>query len=89
MVTASLVLAVAGLAVSAYLTYEHFTASTTLACPETSRVNCVKVTSSSYSAVLGVPVAVLGLAFFLGILPLLLPAAWRSPRWPASPSPSW
>jgi uncharacterized membrane protein len=75
-------LAVAGLGVAAYLTVEHFTASTTLACPETSTVNCQKVTTSAQSAFLGIPVAVLGVLYFLGILPLLLPAAWRSQhRW--------
>jgi uncharacterized membrane protein len=76
---ATLVLAVAGLAVSAYLTYEHVTASTTLACPDTGRVNCVKVTTSSYATVAGVPVAVLGLLFFVALLPLVSPPAWAAP----------
>ncbi len=31
----TLVLSVAGVAVASYLTYEHFTAGTTLACPDT------------------------------------------------------
>lgn len=74
----TLVLAVAGLAVSAYLTYEHFTASTTLACPDTGAINCVKVTTSSYSTVVGFPVALLGLFFFLAVSPLMLPTAWRA-----------
>ena len=39
------VLGGAGLLVSAYLAYEHFTSSTTLACPETGVVNCAEVTS--------------------------------------------
>ena len=43
---ATLVVSIAGLAVAAYLTYEHFTAGTTLACPDTGVVNCAKVTSS-------------------------------------------
>jgi uncharacterized membrane protein len=73
----TVVLAVAGLAVSAYLTIEHYTASTTLACPETSVVNCQKVTTSAQSAVLGIPVALLGLLFFVAILPACLPPAWR------------
>jgi uncharacterized membrane protein len=74
----SLVLVVAGLAVAAYLTVEHYTASTTLACPETGVVNCQKVTTSAQSAVLGIPVALLGLLFFVAMLPLSLPLAWRS-----------
>jgi uncharacterized membrane protein len=80
---ASTVLCLGGLGVSAYLTVEHFSSSTTLACPESATVNCIKVTTSSYSELHGVPVAVLGLLFFLGMTPLCLPVAWRS----ASPWP--
>jgi uncharacterized membrane protein len=76
---ASLALTVAGLAIAAYLTYEHYTASTTLACSDRGVVNCLKVTSSAQSRVLGIPVAVLGLVFFVAMLPLCLPAAWRHP----------
>jgi uncharacterized membrane protein len=74
----SLVLAIAGLAVAGYLTVEHYTASTTLACPETGVVNCQKVTTSAQSAVFGIPVALLGLLFFAAMVPVSLPAAWRS-----------
>lgn len=75
---ATLVLTVAGLVAAAYLTFEHFTSSTSLACPDTGRINCAKVTSSSYSSFLGVPVALLGLVFFVVLLPLVVPAAWRA-----------
>jgi uncharacterized membrane protein len=82
MAWASLLCGLAGLAVSAYLTYEHFTASSSLACPDTGVVNCVKVTSSVYSTVAGVPVAVLGVLFFVALVPLLTPRAWSvSWRW--------
>lgn len=74
----SLVLCLAGLAVSAYLTYEHFAAGTTLACPQTRVVNCQRVTTSAYSDIVGVPVAVLGLVFFLAALALCLPPVWRT-----------
>jgi uncharacterized membrane protein len=74
----TLVLAVGGLAVSAYLTFEHVTDSTTLACPDTGTVNCAKVTTSTYSTFAGVPVAVLGLVFFLALLPLLVPRGWAA-----------
>lgn len=74
----SLVLAVAGLAVSAYLTVEYYSSSTTLACPETGVVNCVKVTTSSYSTLAGVPVALLGLLFFVAMSVLCAPVAWRA-----------
>ena len=42
-------------------------------------VNCLKVTTSSYSKVAGIPVAVLGLVFFAVMLVLQLPAMWRRP----------
>lgn len=74
----SLVLSVAGLAVAVYLTVEHYTSSTTLACPDTGALNCLKVTTSEQSAVAGVPVAVLGLLYFVAMLTLSL--LWRSPR---------
>jgi uncharacterized membrane protein len=79
----SLVLCVAGLVASAYLTYEHYSSSTTLACPDTGVVNCLKVTTSSYSTLFGVPVALLGLLFFVGMTVLCLPFAWRAvnPWW--------
>ena len=71
---------VAGLGVAGYLTYEHFTSSSTLACSDNSVVNCLKVTTSSYSTVAGVPVAVLGLVFFAVMLVLQLPPVWRRPE---------
>ncbi len=71
-------LAAIGLAVSVYLTIAHYTEPTILACPETGVINCAKVTTSSYATIVGVPVAVLGLLYFVGMLPLQLPVAWRS-----------
>ncbi len=77
-VVAGLVLCLAGLAIATYLTIEHFNTSVTLACPDTGRINCQRVTTSQYSHVLGIPVAVLGLVYFLVALVLLSPQAWRS-----------
>jgi uncharacterized membrane protein len=74
----SLGLALAGLAVSLYLTIEHYTASTTLACPETGVVNCVKVTTSAQSIFLGIPVALLGLLYFAAMCVLVSPQLWRA-----------
>ena len=71
---------VAGICVAGYLTYEHFTSSSTLACSDNSVVNCLKVTTSSYSEVAGVPVAVLGLVFFAVMLVLQLPRMWQRPE---------
>ncbi|TAM92872.1 MAG: vitamin K epoxide reductase family protein [Jatrophihabitans sp.] len=76
---ASLVIAALGLAISTYLTVEHFTSSLTLACPESAAINCQKVTTSSWSHVGPVPVAVLGLAYFVVMTALCTPWAWRVP----------
>lgn len=67
-------LSVLGLMVSAYLTYEHFTDSATLACSDNGAVNCLKVTTSKWSEIAGVPVAVAGLAFFVAMALLCVPA---------------
>jgi uncharacterized membrane protein len=74
---AALVFAVLGLAASTYLTIEHYSSSSILACPENSTINCAKVTTSKWSHVLGVPVALLGLLYFVALVGLCLPAAWR------------
>ncbi len=76
----SLLLCVLGLGVSAYLTYAHYTDVSALACPDTGTVNCAKVTTSSESKLIGIPVAVLGLAYFAAFVALCTPWAWRSPR---------
>jgi len=74
-------LALAGLGVSIYLTIAHFSESTLLGCSETKGlVNCTKVTTSAQSYVFGIPVAVLGLAFFLFAVAIMSPWAWRAAR---------
>ncbi len=71
------VASLAGLGIAGYLTYEHFTGSSSLVCSDKGIVNCLAVTTSSYAMVAGVPVAVLGLIFFGVTLLLQLPATWR------------
>ena len=66
-----------GLALSVYLTVEHFRAPGTLACPATATVNCGRVTTSEQAALFGVPVALLGVVFFTAMQAVCLPAAWR------------
>ncbi|MFE2755066.1 vitamin K epoxide reductase family protein [Actinosynnema sp. NPDC059335] len=73
----SLVLAVAGLAVSAYLTVAHYTAGALL-CAEGEVLDCGTVTTSPQSELFGVPVAVLGLAFYAFLTVICLPFAWRN-----------
>jgi uncharacterized membrane protein len=80
----SFVLAIIGLGVSAYLTYEHYTeASGFLGCPETSTINCQKVTTSSQSMIFGaIPVALTGLLFYVFVVAIMSPWAWMSKwRW--------
>lgn len=74
------VLALAGLGVSVYLTIAHFTESALLGCSESGLVNCTKVTTSPQSYVFGIPVAVLGLAFYVFAVAAMSPWAWRAQR---------
>ncbi len=74
------VLALAGLGVSIYLTIAHFTESTLAGCSESGLVNCTKVTTSPQSYVFGIPVAVLGLAFYLFAAAIMSPWAWQAAR---------
>jgi uncharacterized membrane protein len=73
------VLAILGLGISVYETYSHYAHSKLLFCPTgTGTFNCTAVTTSSQSMVFNViPVAVLGLAFYLVAVPLFSPWAWR------------
>jgi uncharacterized membrane protein len=64
-----LALAVVGLGVAAYLTYVHYTGIKP-AC--TAGQSCLKVQTSVWSKVDGVPVALLGLIGYVGILATLL-----------------
>jgi len=73
----TLLLSVYGLGASIYLTITHFEPKA-LACVSSATFNCEKVTQSPQSEIFGIPVAILGLAFFVPMLLLCLPAAWRS-----------
>jgi uncharacterized membrane protein len=66
-------LAVLGLAVSGYLTYEHFTDSKTLACSGNGAIDCLKVTTSRWSKIAGVPVALGGLLYYVAMVVLCAP----------------
>jgi uncharacterized membrane protein len=77
------VLAILGLVISAYETYAHFNGSHLAGCPTggNGTFNCTAVITSSQSMVFGVlPVAVLGLAFYVAAVPLFSPWAWRMKR---------
>ncbi len=74
---ATLVLSIAGLGIATYLTVTHFD-KVALVCSDSGAINCTKVTTSPQSVIFGIPVAVLGLAFFVPMIALCLPAAWRT-----------
>ena len=75
---ASLALSLLALAIASYLTVTHYADPKALACPDTGIVNCALVTTSSWSVVLGVPLAVLGLVWAVVMTSLTVPWAWRS-----------
>src|SRR3954447_26482636 len=77
----ALILAVAGLAISIYLTVAHYAEPRLLACSDTGTINCAKVTTSPQSVILGIPVAVLGLPFFAAMIGLNLPTFRNGPGW--------
>jgi len=73
----TLVLSLIGLGASIYLTITHFD-KVALVCSSSGAINCEKVTSSPQSVIFGIPVAMLGLLYFVPMAALCLPAAWRT-----------
>lgn len=67
--SAMVALAVVGLGIAAYLTYVHYSGAQ-VAC--TAGQSCVKVQTSQWSRLAGVPVALIGLVGYLAILASLL-----------------
>lgn len=63
------IIVVLGIIISIYLTYVHFQPGS-LYCPSTGIINCEQVLTSSYSEILGIPLAIQALVWFavLGIL---------------------
>lgn len=82
-VAASFLLSLAGLGISIYLTIAHF-AHVSLICSASGIVTCQKVTTSAesyfppFAGWPHVPVAVLGLGFYVVMAAVNLPTAWRS-----------
>ncbi len=68
---ASIVLAVLGITVSAYLTAYHYFSSIPLACSTKGLINCANVLHSKYAMLMGLPVAAFGVIFFVIELSLL------------------
>jgi uncharacterized membrane protein len=75
----SLVLSLAGLGMSIYMTIAHYTTTNILVCSNKGYIDCAKVTTSPESMVFNIfPVAVLGLAFYVFMTAINTPWAWRS-----------
>jgi uncharacterized membrane protein len=75
-------LSLIGVGLSTYMTIAHFTEATILACSGSGELSCTAVTTSAQSRVLGVPVALLGLGYFVVMSVLLSPPVWRrGARW--------
>ncbi len=77
-------LAFIGLGLGIYLTVAHYVSPALLVCSNSGLVNCARVTTSPQSVVLGIPVAVLGLLYFVGMLFLTHPrslGSWRLYPW--------
>jgi len=80
---ATLILSLCGLGVSIYLTIAHYDTKVALICSDKGLVNCEEVTTSPTSMVFGtIPVAVLGLAFYVFMVVVNSPLGWG---WQAGP----
>jgi uncharacterized membrane protein len=73
-----LTICVLGIGISSYLAYVHFKGLAPICPTGGGIVDCAAVVTSQWSTILGIPVPVLGLAFFVGMIPFQLPVAWRS-----------
>jgi uncharacterized membrane protein len=81
-VVTTFVLSLIGLGLASYLTYEHFQPVFQGCAFSSGVINCQKVTTSSESHILGIPVAILGLANYVVMVALNSPWAWRARvRW--------
>lgn len=79
--TSIIVMALAGITISGYLTAVHYTHAQ-LACPTTGVINCEAVTSSAYSVVPGtaIPITIPGIVWFVvsgGLAGVALVRVWQ------------
>jgi len=74
----SMVLSLGGLGLSIYLTIAHFVGPGLLECAGNGVIDCTKVTTSPESYVFGIPVAVLGLGYWVVMTAINSPWAWRA-----------
>jgi uncharacterized membrane protein len=71
-------LTIIALAASSYLTYQHYTQGKSFfGCSDKGLINCEAVTTSAESHILGIPVALLGLLFYVFMVAVMSPWGWR------------
>lgn len=70
-------LSLIGVGLSTYMTIAHFTEVAILACSGRGELSCTAVTTSPQSRVMGIPVAILGLGFFVVMSILSSPPLWQ------------
>jgi uncharacterized membrane protein len=75
----ALVLSILGLADCSYQLYTHFSGNGLLGCSASTDA-CVLDQNSQYASMLGIPIVVLGGAFYAFMIAICSPPAWRS-RW--------
>ena len=73
-----LLLTAIGIGIATYLTIAHYDTHVSLVCSAKGAIDCEAVTTSAQSKLFGLPVALLGLAYLVGMVPWHLPIAWRS-----------
>jgi uncharacterized membrane protein len=73
----TLALCVIGIGLSTYTLWVHYHPGS-LVCVNAGPISCLAVLTSAQSVVLGIPVPVFGLVFFVGMGALCLPVAWST-----------
>lgn len=76
-----MVLALVGTALAAYLTFDHYGVASGEWCSINDVVDCERVQASAYSVLLGVPVAVIGLAGFVTLFGIAYAAMFHPGPW--------
>jgi uncharacterized membrane protein len=76
-IASSFALSLAAFGIASYLTVAHYADPAALACPDNSVVNCGLVTTSSWSVIMGVPVALIGLIWGAAMTVLTSPWLWH------------
>ncbi len=69
---ALLAIALLGLLLSGYLLREHYATTASSFCDINSRISCDVVNKSPYAEIFGVPVSLLGVLYYLGVLAFAL-----------------